>query len=208
MAKNKPIIDLQTGISILIGLVILSGLGFLTARVFNLGEGLADLKRLSLENKDRMNRIGDNIPQIKSVLATVEVEKMFKNALIAYQPQKDSVNNWNMSFTLAEISSSKFTSFKVALDSVNDDFVLMASSGKILNYKEGEKLSFYDFQKYSSKYVAIPGDINLKNSWIISGDVNQVSNLLRLKATEIKESQIADSIKDMQELIERLEDKQ
>src|SRR5690606_27795404 len=118
------------------------------------------IKRLSNENKDRMNRIGDNIPQIKSILASIEVEKILDNALIAYKPQKDSSNVWTMDFLYADLNKSEITRFTVPLDSMDDNYVMWATSGAILDAKRANTSSFNEYEKFSDSYLEFPRNIN------------------------------------------------
>ncbi|MFD2564158.1 hypothetical protein [Aquimarina rubra] len=201
MAKNfiyrEPVLSAFMGI-------IIAALGWNLIQTYSLGREVSEVNMISKNNENRMDRIGETIPQIKSALAAIEIEKLLNNALIAFEPQKDSNEVWSMNIALASVSSSELTSYNIKLDSLEDNYVMMAASGTIMNSKKGSVLSFYDFEKFSNKYVDIPNNIDSKNSWIISGSTEEISKLLKSKSETINRTELKLTEKNFQSLIDSL----
>ncbi len=181
--KKKSIVDLQTGISLLIGLVILSGLGWLVMKVDILGKDVTKFQMIAEENKERMNRIGDNIPQIKSVIASMQIEKFLENALIAYNPKKDANGQWVSEFKLANLSKAELTTYTVSMKNEQDNIMLMASSGIIMNCWDSPRVTLSEYETTMNSYFPLPG-VDKKNSWILSCSTDDISNLLDSNSIE------------------------
>ncbi len=201
--KKKTIIDLQTGVSLLIGLVILGGLGWLVIKVDGLGNDVTKFQTIAEENKERMERIGNNIPQIKSVIASMQIEKNLGNALIAYNPKRDGNGKWTSEFKIADLDKSELTTYTVAMKGKDDNLLMMASSGLIWNCNDAPRVSLSDYETTTNSYFAIQS-VDKKNSWFLSCSTDDISSLLDSNSVAKRKVDFVLANKSLEELIDSL----
>lgn len=201
--KKKTIIDLQTGVSLLIGLVILGGLGWLVIKVDGLGNDVTKFQTIAEENKERMERIGNNIPQIKSVIASMQIEKNLGNALIAYNPKRDGNGKWTSEFKIADLDKSELTTYTVAMKDKDDNLLMMASSGLIWNCNDAPRVSLSDYETTTNSYFAIQS-VDKKNSWFLSCSMDDISSLLDSNSVAKTKVDFVLAKKSLEELIDSL----
>lgn len=157
----------DSAIVLLIGAVILSGLGWLVVRLYEMNGILQSVNTKVTNTDQRVNRIAQALPSISIAVAAEEVTRPLQSAIVSTNPIKLANDKWMMYVSLIDTENDTQFTYTCSLESEDDYKVIWSviGVGRFIepNMRSAQQLTawstqFGDFQKMPS-YVNLSGTL-------------------------------------------------
>jgi len=160
-------------------------LGFIGTQLFSIKGEISTVIANSGFNKEKIDEIGNLIPEYRGNYALKQYKKHIGGAFIVYEGSQKKDNRWTMKMDLADFKKGNLTKYEVKLDSTNDKLFIMAVTG---SFKGSEQVSFSKMGQYAETvkdYKKLPSNVLTDKSYITQEFDPELLWLLKNKADSI-----------------------
>ncbi|MCD6255766.1 MAG: hypothetical protein J7J44_05785 [Deltaproteobacteria bacterium] len=171
---------------ILVGVVILSALGFYGAQLFDIKGTLSSVKTQVEAIDNRVSRIADTLPEVKARVAWEEVNFAIAGFVTVSKPKKLK-NKWITTVSVYKRDSENMVIYRILSDKVSRNYASYIIAGK-LKAEHPYESSFSELAAHSAtlqQAVMIPKRLNASTSFVLRSD--ETEDLSKFISTLTKE---------------------
>lgn len=198
----------ENWLQIIVGGIIITTLGFLSANVFDMKGTLSSVKTQVDATESRLSRIAETLPEVKAKVAWEEVNHAISGFVAVSEPIMTNGNRWLSRAAVYNRDSNNVNVYTVSLDMAHKDFVGYVVAGKVKTENPNDA-SFAELAAHSGALqqpVVIPSGIDANKSFVFrAGDVKALDEYLRSITNDNPSTVTLAKVRSWKELSEKLD---